>query len=217
MVLQSKNLEAGANMKVKICGITNIEDALFAEQLGADAIGFIFYKPSKRYISPEVVSTISQKLSAFTLKVGVFVNETEDEINRIASETRLNLIQLHGDEKPEMIERLNLPSIKSFRMKEDFDFSIFNEYPCNNFLLDTFSQNEFGGTGKTFDWSIIPPSLRKRVIIAGGVSEKNVEEIFTKINPYAVDVSSSLEISPGKKDHNKLKSFFQKINQLRSK
>ena len=159
----------------------------------------------------------SQKLSAFTLKVGVFVNETEDEINRIAATAKLNLIQLHGDEKPEMISKLMLPSIKSFRIEEGFNFSTLEEYPCTNFLFDTFSQNEFGGTGKTFDWNIIPPSLRKRVIIAGGVSEKNVEEIFTKINPYAVDVSSSLEISPGKKDHDKMECFFQIINQLRSK
>lgn len=204
-------------MKVKICGITNIEDALLAEQLGADAIGFIFYKASKRYISPEVAELISNNLSAFTLKVGVFVNETEDEINRIAKAAKLNLIQLHGDEMPELAPRLLLPSIKSFRIKEDFDFSLLEKYPSANFLLDTFSQNEFGGTGKTFDWNIIPLPIRSRIIIAGGVSEKNVEEIFTKINPYAVDVSSSLEISPGKKDHDKMKSFFQIINQLRSK
>ena len=204
-------------MKVKICGITNLDDALFAEQLGVDAIGFIFYKQSKRYISPETAKVISQKLSAFTAKVGVFVNETEDEINRIAATAKLNLIQLHGDEKPEMISKLLLPSIKSFRVNEDFKFSILVEYPCTNYLFDTFSQNEFGGTGKTFDWNIIPPLVRKRIIIAGGVSEKNVEEIFTKINPYAVDVSSSLETSPGKKDHIKMKSFFQIINQLRSK
>ncbi|MDP1995189.1 MAG: phosphoribosylanthranilate isomerase [Ignavibacteria bacterium] len=204
-------------MKVKICGITNIDDALLAEQLGADALGFIFYKRSKRYISPDIAKVISQKLSAFTLKVGVFVNETEDEINRIAATAKLNLIQLHGDEKPEMISKLMLPSIKSFRIEEGFNFSTLEEYPCTNFLFDTFSQNEFGGTGKTFDWNIIPPSLRKRVIIAGGVSEKNVEEIFTKINPYAVEVSSSLEISPGKKDHDKMECFFQIINQLRSK
>ena len=204
-------------MKVKICGIANIEDALLAEQLGADAIGFIFYRQSKRCISPEAAKIISQKLSAFTVKVGVFVNETEDEINRIVKEVKLNLVQLHGEEKPEMIERLILPSIKSFRINDEFDFSILEKYPCTNFLFDTFSQNEFGGTGKTFDWNIIPSSLRKRIILAGGISEKNVEEIFTKINPYAVDVSSSLEISPGKKDHDKMKSFFQIINQLRSK
>lgn len=204
-------------MRVKICGITNIEDALVAEQLGADAIGFIFYKASKRYISHETAKIISHKLSALTLKVGVFVDETEDEINHTAATAKLNLVQLHGDEKPELIERLILPSIKSFRINDEFDFSILKEYPCTNFLFDTFSQNEFGGTGKTFDWNTIPSSLRKRVIIAGGVSENNVEEIFTKINPYAVDVSSSLEVSPGKKDHDKMKSFFQIINQLRSK
>ncbi len=204
-------------MKVKICGIVNIDDALFAEQLGADAIGFIFYKRSKRYISTEAAKVISQKLSVFTLKIGVFVNESAEEINRIAAIAKLNLIQLHGDEKPEMIQKLVLPSIKSFRIDEGFDFSILEEYPCTNFLFDTFSRNEFGGTGKTFDWNIIPHLLRKRIIIAGGVSEKNVEEIFTKINPYAVDVSSSLEVTPGKKDHDKMKSFFQIINQLRSK
>jgi len=204
-------------MKIKICGITNLDDALIAERLGADAIGFIFYKQSKRYISPGNAKLISQKLSAFTVKVGVFVNETEDEINRIVKQVKLNLVQLHGDEIPEMIERLLLPSIKSFRINDEFDFSILEEYPCNNYLFDTFSQNEFGGTGKTFDWNTIPSSLRKRVIIAGGVSENNVEEIFTKINPYAVDVSSSLEVSPDKKDHDKMKSFFQIINQLRSK
>ena len=211
------NYKAGADMKIKICGITNIEDALLAEQLGADAVGFIFYKQSKRYISPEAAKVISQKLSAFTLKVGVFVNEPEDEINRIAGIAKLNLIQLHGDEKPGMISKLMLPSIKSFRIDEDFSFSILEEYPCTNFLFDTFSQNEFGGTGKVFDWNVIPPSLRKKSIIAGGVSENNIKDIFTTINPYSVDVSSSLEESPGKKDHNKMKSFFQKINQLRSK
>ncbi len=204
-------------MKVKICGITNIEDALLAEQLGADAIGFIFYKASKRYISPEAARTISNILSAFTLKVGIFVNEREDKINDVTTTAKLNLIQLHGDEMPELAESLMLPSIKSFRMQDAFDFSVLDKYPSANFLLDTFSQNEFGGTGKSFDWSIIPQPIRSRIIIAGGVSEKNVEEIFTKISPYAVDVSSSLEISPGKKDHDKMKSFFQIINQLRSK
>jgi len=204
-------------MKVKICGVTNIEDALLAEQLGADAIGFIFYKPSKRYVSPETAKAIAQKLSAFIPRVGVFVDESEEEINRISSAAKINIIQLHGSEKPEMISKLAFPVIKSFRITETFDFSILEEYPSTTFLLDTFSQNEFGGTGKTFDWNVIPYSIRERVIIAGGVSEKNVEEIYKTIKPYAVDVSSSLEKSPGKKDHNKMKSFFQIINQLRSK
>ncbi|MDP3149712.1 MAG: phosphoribosylanthranilate isomerase [Ignavibacteria bacterium] len=203
-------------MKIKICGVTNIEDALLAEQLGADAIGFIFYKPSKRYVSPETAKAITQKLSAFIPRVGVFVDESEEEINRISSAAKINIIQLHGSEKPEMISKLALPVIKSFRINETFDFSMLEEYPSATFLLDTFSQNEFGGTGKTFDWNVIPYSIRERVIIAGGVSEKNVEEIYRTIKPYAVDVSSSLEESPGKKDHNKMKSFFQIINQLRS-
>jgi len=204
-------------MKIKICGITNIEDALLAEQLGADAIGFIFYKASTRYVSPENAKAIVQKLSAFTLKVGVFVNESSEEINRLAETVKLNLVQLHGDEKPEELSQISLPSIKAFRVNEFFDFTLLDKYPCTNLLFDTYSTNEFGGTGKTFDWNSIPQSLRKSAIIAGGVAEDNVEEIFTNINPYAVDVSSSLERSPGKKDHDKMKSFFQKINNLRSK
>ena len=204
-------------MKVKICGITNIEDALLAERLGADAIGFIFYNPSKRYVSPESAKVISQKLSAFTLKVGVFVNGTEEEINKAATAAKLNLIQLHGDDSPEMIPRLIVPAIKSFRVNEGFDFSVLHNYSCSNFLFDTFSNDGYGGTGKTFNWNIIPPSIRERAIIAGGVSAQNVEETFTQINPYAVDVSSSLEESPGKKNSTKMTNFFKIINQLRSK
>ena len=204
-------------MKVKICGITNIEDALLAEQLGADAIGFIFYKPSKRYISPGDAKLILQKLSPFTLKVGVFVNETADDINRVASEVKLNLIQLHGNEKPELISSLVLPAIKSFRISEVFDFSILNKYPAMSFLFDTFSKDEFGGTGKSFDWNMIPSTIREKSIIAGGITSANVEEIITKINPYAIDVSSSLEESPGKKNSNKMTNLFKIINQSRSK
>jgi len=204
-------------VKVKICGITNIEDALLAEQLGADAIGFIFYKPSKRYISPGDAKLISQKLSPFTLKVGVFVNETADDINRVASEVKLNLIQLHGNEKPELISSLVLPAIKSFRISEVFDFSILNKYPAMSFLFDTFSKDEFGGTGKSFDWNMIPSTIREKSIIAGGITSANVEEIITKINPYAIDVSSSLEESPGKKNSNKMTNLFKIINQSRSK
>lgn len=217
MVLQFKNLKCGVIVKVKICGITNIEDALLAEQLGADAIGFIFYKPSKRHISPGDAKLISQKLSPFTLKVGVFVNETADDINRVASEVKLNLIQLHGNEKPELISSLVLPAIKSFRISEVFDFSILNKYPAMSFLFDTFSKDEFGGTGKSFDWNMIPSTIREKSIIAGGITSANVEEIITKINPYAIDVSSSLEESPGKKNSNKMTNLFKIINQSRSK
>ena len=203
-------------MKIKICGITNLEDALLAEELGADAIGFIFYKPSRRCISPETAKIISKVLSSFTLKVGVFVNEAEEEINKITEIAKLNLIQLHGDEKPEIIPKLILPSIKSFRINEEFDFSNIENYKCDNYLFDTFSQDEFGGTGNTFNWDLIPISLLHRSIIAGGVSENNIEEIFTKFKPHAVDVSSSIEESIGKKNHNKMKNLFKKINQIRS-
>lgn len=210
------NCKNGASMKIKICGITNLEDALLAEKLGADAVGFIFYKPSRRCISPETAKIISKVLSSFTLKVGVFVNEAEEEINKITEIAKLNLIQLHGDEKPEIIPKLILPSIKSFRVNENYNFTNIENYKCDNYLFDTFSQDEFGGTGNTFDWDLIPISLLHRSIIAGGVSENNIEEIFTKYNPYAVDISSSIEESIGKKNHNKMKNLFKKINQIRS-
>jgi len=203
-------------LKVKVCGITRLEDALLAEQLGADAIGFIFYKMSKRYITPEQAGIISEALSAFALRVGVFVNANPEEIKSIAAVSKINVVQLHGEELSETLEQINLPTVKSFRVSENFDFSILEKYACSTFLLDTFSEKGYGGTGKTFNWGIIPEEVRSRVLIAGGVSDRNVENIFKQIHPYGVDLSSSLESSPGIKDHNKMKQFFNKINQLRS-
>ncbi len=203
-------------LKVKICGITNIEDALLAQQLGADAIGFIFYNKSKRYISPDIAESISKYLSPFTMKIGVFVNESTEEINKISAKVKLNAVQLHGEESPELIEKINLPVIKSFRINDEFNFSILNDYKNVSFLFDAFSKDEYGGTGKTFNWNLIPPELKNKIILSGGISIENVEEVIKKINPAAIDVSSSLEEYPGKKDHQKLKQFFEKVNSLRN-
>jgi phosphoribosylanthranilate isomerase len=183
-------------LKVKICGITNNEDATLAEKLGADAVGFIFYKESKRYISPESASEIIKILSPLTLKVGVFVNENPELINSTASKIKLNAVQLHGNENPETINKINFHVIKSFRIKEEFDFNILNDYKNVSFLLDSYSEKEFGGTGKTFNWDLIPPRLKYNYILSGGVSVDNVEEIIKKVKPTAIDVSSSLETSP---------------------
>jgi phosphoribosylanthranilate isomerase len=198
-------------LKVKICGITNIKDALLCQKLGADALGFIFYKDSKRYITPELAKEIIKELSVFTLKVGVFVNESSAKINEISKISGINLVQLHGTEMPNQIEKIYLPVIKSFRVSNDFKFSTINEYKNCGYLLDTFSSLSYGGTGKTFDWDHIPIELRSKIILSGGISSSNIKRIYKEINPYAVDVSSSLEDYPGKKSENKIHEFFDNL------
>ncbi|HSP88982.1 MAG TPA: phosphoribosylanthranilate isomerase [Ignavibacteriaceae bacterium] len=203
-------------MKVKICGITNLDDALLAETLGASAVGFIFHKKSKRYISPENASEIINKLSPFTLKVGVFVNEEPEAINKISTRIKLNVVQLHGDETYNIIEKIDLPVIKSFRINGVFDFTVLNNYKNVSFLFDSYSKEEYGGTGKNFNWDLIPTELKGNFILAGGISIDNIKEVFSKVKPKAIDVSSSLEKSPGIKDHLKVKEFFKRFNSIRS-
>jgi phosphoribosylanthranilate isomerase len=202
-------------MKVKICGITNLDDALICEKEGADAIGFIFYKRSKRYILPKDAAEIAEKLSPFTAKVGVFVNEDVSAIAEIAEKTNINMVQLHGDENENYCMQIKLPVIKSFRIKEGFDYDRISKYNNVNYLLDSFVENNYGGTGSSFNWELIPMNLRDKIILSGGISEKNIEYIFKNIFPSAVDLSSSLESKPGKKDEWKVKSFFKKFNSLR--
>jgi len=203
-------------LKIKICGITNLEDALLCQRLGADALGFIFYKKSKRYIKPDSAKEIIKQLFVFTLKVGVFVNETSEKINEISKISGINLVQLHGDEKPEQIEEIDLPVIKSFRVNDDFNFNSINEYKNCGYLLDAYSSNSFGGTGKTFDWTIIPNELKSKIILSGGISCSNIQRVDKEVNPYAVDVSSSLEEYPGKKSEIKLKEFFNNLKGMKT-
>jgi len=202
-------------MKIKVCGITNVEDALMCEYYGANALGFIFYEKSSRYVSPGTVSEIISYLSPFTMKVGVFVNESVENIDQVIHNIKLNAIQLHGDESPQMIENISIPVIKSFRVEEGFKFSILSKYNNAAYLLDTFSPDKLGGTGESFNWDLIPDDLRSKIILAGGVSSDNIEYIHKKIRPAAVDLSSSLEKEPGKKDEKKVEEFFYKVGNLR--
>lgn len=199
-------------MKVKICGITNLNDALLCQSSGADALGFIFYPESKRYIPPEDALKIITNLSPFIMKVGVFVNELPDKINSIASKLKLNAVQLHGDETPETASKINYPVIKSFRITEQFDFSILQEYKNIYPLLDAYSKKQYGGTGISFNWEMIPEQYKNKIILAGGVSSDNIEEIMRDVKPAAVDLSSSLESEPGMKDKGKVTEFFRKVN-----
>ncbi len=202
-------------MKVKVCGITNLEDAKLCSRLGADALGFIFYEKSQRNICYSKTKEIIRQLPSFIVKVGVFVDQGVAEINTIAQKIGLNAVQLYGNVTQSVINEINLPVIKCFRIKNDYDFLLLNNYTNCSFMLDTYSDKALGGTGELFDWKIIPMELRDKIILAGGISNNNIEYLFNNINPAAVDLSSSLESSPGKKDTIKLKEFFYKINKLR--
>ena len=202
-------------MKIKICGIKSLEDALLAANLGADAIGFILYKESKRYIIPSKIKEIIQHLPPFITKVGVFVNERPEFINDIVTETGLTLAQLHGDESPDIIDNIDVPVIKAFRIDDNFDFSSLKLYKNCYYLLDTFDPNNFGGTGKKFNWERIPQNLISKVILAGGITLNDLQIINDEISPYAVDVSSSIESEPGKKDAKKMKLLFKKLKEIR--
>ncbi len=212
--MNSKNSKNGVIVKVKICGITNIDDAKICVDCGADALGFIFYKESKRYIEPDEAKKIIDKLPFFVLKVGVFVNENFENVNSTAKNIGLNAVQLHGNESLDYCKKINYPVIKAIRVDERLNENLEN-YSEHTILLDSKDAREYGGTGKRFDWELIPESYRNKIILAGGVSEENIDEIFYRVKPQAVDLSSSLEKEPGFKDHEKVKSFFKKIDTLK--
>jgi phosphoribosylanthranilate isomerase len=206
----------GAALQVKICGITSIDDALLCAEYGADALGFIFYEKSKRFVSIGQTAKIINQLPPFIAKVGVFVDDSFDTINKTVKEAGLNCIQLHGNESSEFAQNFSLPVIKAFRVNNHFDWNKIVDYENCKILLDAFSQNEMGGTGKSFDWKSIPDDIKNKIILSGGISIDNLEFVFNEIKPAAVDLSSSLESAPGIKDHQKVKDFLNKLNQFRS-
>lgn len=198
--------------KVKICGITNLEDALLSAKFGADALGFNFYEKSPRYISPEKAREIIEQLPENVLKVGVFVNENLKKIAETAEIARLDAVQLHGEETPEFVrelkEKTNLEIIKAFRVSKDFVPEDVLKYTnADAILLDAYSPKEHGGTGETFDWEIAKKvqGIFPKMYLAGGLSAENVLKAVEKVKPYAVDSCSALEIEKGKKD--KLKTI----------
>ena len=197
---------------VKICGITRPEDARFAETLGASAVGFVFFRESQRYISPEKAGDISAQLGPFISRVGVFVNEDVDNLNKIVSTAHLTAVQLHGSEDIGYIEQLKGVSvIKAFRVGPDFNASDLGKYQnVNAFLLDTYDKKHYGGTGKSFDWvKAVQCKVYGRVIIAGGLNETNVNEALKCVQPWGIDISSGIEVQPGIKDREKMKELFR--------
>jgi phosphoribosylanthranilate isomerase len=199
-------------VKVKICGITNTGDAEAAVSLGADALGFVFFKESPRYVSPKDAASIRKTLPSFVPAVGVFVNETAQGIEEIASVSGIDLIQLHGDEPPEMCMR-SRRVIKVIRVKSLESLSPLNEYKdkVSAFLLDTYTPDALGGTGRIFNWDIAVEAKQfGRIVLAGGLTPDNVAQAVGYVKPYAVDVSSGVELRKGKKDHTKIRLFIER-------
>jgi phosphoribosylanthranilate isomerase len=205
--------------RIKMCGTTSIEDAHKAVELGIDALGFIFVNTSARFIAVEKAREITKSLPPFVNKVGVFVNEGFTEIEEVVDYLGLDAVQLHGDEEPDFCEKVvrAVPSctvMKAFRVgghsRED-DFLPYNGY-VSGFVLDTYVKDKEGGTGMSFDWSILSRlNLQMPYILAGGLHPENIAEALKSTSPYGIDVNSGVEISPGIKDHEKLQRLVERV------
>lgn len=199
-------------MFVKVCGITNLEDALAAVEAGADALGFNFYRRSPRFIAPEDARRIVRQLPSTVMSVGVFVNETEpDEVARISDYVGLTAVQLHGDESPDYCYALRRDrfTIKALRVNDDFEPQSVKDYETNAILLDAYTAGERGGTGRVVDWDVARRvrELVPQLFLAGGLSPENVALAIAAVDPYAVDACSHLESSPGRKDAEQVRAF----------
>lgn len=201
-----------ANARIKICGITNVEDALHAVEAGADALGFVFYAKSPRCVTPNQAQRIVAVLPPFVTTVGLFVNESIPHIRRVMAAARLDVVQLHGDEQAQdcLIEPLRV--IKALRVKDSGSLQGADKYQVSALLLDAWSDEAYGGTGEQFDWQLVKRLTANRpLILAGGLSPDNVAAAVREVQPYAVDVSSGVEAEPGRKDHQKVTEFIRQV------
>jgi len=208
-------------VKVKVCGITNAEDALAAVAAGADALGFIFYEKSPRYVVPAVAAAIIAELPPLVTPVGVFVNEGLATVRSIMDTCGLALAQLHGDENVSYCRDLSRPTMKGLRLKDRGTLLALAEYrgrgAVRGFVLDAFSENAYGGTGQTTDWGLAADVAKTTpILLAGGLTPDNVAEAIRTVHPYAVDVSSGVESAPGKKDHAKIRAFIDAVRVVSS-
>ena len=204
--------------RVKICGITRVEDALAAVSAGADAIGLVFYAPSPRCVTIAQAQQIVAALPPFVNVVALFVNATIAEIETILAQVRIDIVQFHGDETPAQCQQINLPYYKAIRVKAESNLLQYAlEFgSAKALLLDTYTEAAFGGTGHVFDWNLIPKNMTKPVILAGGLVPENVALAIRQVRPYAVDVSGGVEQSKGVKDTAKITAFMHAVEESRS-
>lgn len=201
--------------RVKVCGITTVEDAQAVVAAGADALGFVFYHKSPRYVDPARVADIVATLPPFVTTVGLFVNAGERTIRETMTAARLDVVQLHGDESPQDCVISPLRTIKALRVKDAESLAGAAGYPVSALLLDAWSDDAYGGTGQRFDWQLVRQLGGDRpIILAGGLTPGNVAAAVATVNPYAVDVSSGVELSPGRKDINKVKEFIKQVRKV---
>ncbi|MFZ2087622.1 MAG: phosphoribosylanthranilate isomerase [Desulfobaccales bacterium] len=201
-------------VRIKICGITNLEDARLAAELGAHALGFIFYPKSPRAVAPEEARDIIRNLPPLVMTVGVFVDEEAELVRETAERAGLDWVQLHGQESPEYCRSLGRRVIKGFRIKDQGSLTVIPEYrdAVQAFLLDTYKTGTAGGTGETFDWTLARQAKDwGPIILAGGLNPANVAQAIHVAQPAAVDVASGVEKQPGKKDPEKMREFFEAV------
>ncbi|WP_455245922.1 phosphoribosylanthranilate isomerase [Petrachloros mirabilis] len=208
-------------IRVKICGITNAQDAFVAVEAGVDALGFIFYRKSPRYIELDAAKEIIQSLPVFVTPVGVFVNEEIGAVRSIMDHCGIHLAQLHGDETADYCKTLFRPVMKALRLKDRSSLLSLAEYTgraeVQSFVLDSFTEKGYGGTGLKADWEIAAEAARTvTVLLAGGLTPDNVIEAINAVRPYGVDVSSGVESIPGKKDHGKIRAFLEAVRVVSS-
>ena len=198
--------------KIKICGITNVRDAIFAVANGADALGFNMYKTSPRYVTLETATEIVRQLPPFVTSVALLVNHSEKEVKKVIASGVFNLLQFHGDETNDFCASFKKPFTKVLRVKNvsDLPAEIADFSDSRGILLDTFVEGVYGGTGKKFDWSLLPV-IDKPIVLAGGLSADNVAQAIRQVRPYAVDVSGGVELDKGIKDHMKITDFIRQV------
>jgi phosphoribosylanthranilate isomerase len=202
--------------KVKICGITALDDALMAAEAGADALGFVFFEKSPRHVDPQQAARIISQLPPFIQAVGLFVNAEADYVNETAELCGLDLVQLHGDESPSYCDLIHRRVMKAFRVKGMETVARLSQYRVAAFLLDAYCADSYGGTGKSFDWDCaVAAKEQGRIVLAGGLDPDNVAAAVARVLPYGVDVSSGVESSPGRKDPEKVRRFIAEAKGLR--
>ena len=196
-------------VRVKICGITSPEQALMVQENGADALGLVIYEKSPRYVDIEQAKKIRAVINDSTLAIALLVNPSKTLVNQVIKQVKPDYIQFHGDETAEFCHQFNFPFIRAVRMREglDIDAEVASYNAEGGFLFDAWSDDLYGGTGHSFDWGRLPVSTNYKLILAGGLNPNNVAEAIAKTNPYMVDVSGGVEVSPGVKNRSKVKAF----------